>query len=146
MSFIQSTVCSDFTDTLFFPTGLPANESLSQEILLCLDDDPISLRIVKQLLRTRFRVLTASTLSEASELARAFPVRYFVCDYHLGNELTGARALLSLYETPFFDPANAILITAKPSAEISHETIKAGFSRIFAKPLRSGFRNYCLNM
>jgi len=117
-----------------------------KEKAICLDDDPLSLRLVEHLLKKRFEVLSCATIDAAIRATKQHAVDLFLCDYHLGEKFTGAQAFEILSEAHGFNPVHRVLITSYPSPEIEAETLGIGFDRVFAKPLRGEFQSYCLNL
>ena len=117
-----------------------------KEKAICLDDDPLSLRLVEHLLKKRFDVISCATLDAAIRAAKQHAVDLFLCDYHLGESFTGAQAFEILSGEHGFNPAHRILITSYPSPEIEQETLNVGFDCVFPKPLRREFQSYCLNL
>ena len=113
---------------------------------LCLDDDPLSLRLVEHLLKKRYDVISCPTIDAAVKAVKKHKIGLFLCDYHLGEHFTGARANEILTRKYRFNPTHRVLINSYPSPEIEGEVLKSGFERVFAKPLRSEFQNYCLNL
>jgi CheY-like chemotaxis protein len=117
-----------------------------KEKAICLDDDPLSLRLVEHLLKARYEVVSCPTIDSAVKAVKQHSFGLFLCDYHLGEHFTGAQANEILSRKYRFNPKHRVLITSYPSAEIEQETLDAGFERVFAKPLRRDFQNYCLNL
>lgn len=117
-----------------------------KEKALCLDDDPLSLRLVEHLLKERYQVISCPTIDAAVKAVRRHKFCLFLCDYHLGEQFTGARANEILTRKYRFNPIHRVLITSYPSPEIEKEALAAGFERVFAKPLRREFQAYCLNL
>jgi response regulator RpfG family c-di-GMP phosphodiesterase len=117
-----------------------------KEKTLCLDDDPLSLRLVEHLLKKRYEVISCPTIDAAIKAVQIHKISLFLCDYHLGEHFTGARANQILTRKYRFNPMHRILITSYPSQEIEGEALKSGFEKVFAKPLRQDFQNYCLNL
>lgn len=113
---------------------------------LCLDDDPLSLRLVEHLLKKRYEVIACANMESAIRAVRKHRMDLFLCDYHLGESFTGAQAYDELRNEYGFNPAHRILITSYPSPEIEAETMAAGFDRVFSKPLRKEFQLHCLNL
>jgi CheY-like chemotaxis protein len=117
-----------------------------RETALCLDDDPLSLRLVEHLLKKRYEVISCATMDHAIRAVQNFNIDLFLCDYHLGERFTGAQAYERLREDHGYNPIHRVLITSYPSQEIEAETLAIGFDRVFAKPLRKEFQMYCLNL
>ena len=113
---------------------------------ICLDDDPLSLRLVEHLLKKRYEVISCATLEAAIRAVEKHGAELFLCDYHLGESFTGAQAFEVLSSRHGYNPVHRILITSYPSAEIEEETLAVGFDRVFPKPLRREFQSYCLNL
>lgn len=107
--------------------------------VLCLDDDPVSLRVVRILLIRDFRVLPCTTVEEAEALIQEHAITHFVSDYHLEDGETGTSALTRLNLDPRFRPAHCVLITALPTDAIEEEVRRAGFDAVFHKPLGREF-------
>ena len=119
---------------------------LMKEKALCLDDDPLSLRLVEHLLKKRYEVISCATMDSAIRAVRSHSLDLFLCDYHLGERFTGAEAYDRLRKEFGYNPVHRILITSYPSPEIEAETLASGFDRVFAKPLRQEFQLHCLNL
>jgi putative two-component system response regulator len=117
-----------------------------KEKALCLDDDPLSLRLVEHLLKKRFEVVSCATIDSAIRAVKQQHINLFLCDYHLGEHFTGAQAYDRLRCEHGYNPLHRVLITSYPSPEIEAETLAAGFDRVFSKPLRKEFQSYCLNV
>lgn len=111
-------------------------------MVLCLDDDPISTRLVRNLLDRDFEVLTCQSVGEAIALARCTEVTFFISDFHLGHGITGSKALRMLQSEVQFEPVDSVLITGHPTAKVEAEARAVGFSRCFPKPLGREFRSY----
>ena len=123
-----------------------AGNSREKEKAICLDDDPLSLRLVEHLLKSRYDVISCSNIDAAIRAVKKHPVELFLCDYHLGEQFTGARAFEILTTKYGFNPIHCVLITSYPSNEIERISLDAGFSKVFAKPLRKEFQSFCLNL
>ncbi len=119
---------------------------LMKEKAICLDDDPLSLRLVEHLLKRRYEVVSCANLAAAVRAVREHRADLFLCDYHLGDRITGAQAYQILRDEHGFNPAHKVLITSYPSPEIAAEIRAMGFDCMFAKPLRREFQEYCLNL
>jgi CheY-like chemotaxis protein len=117
-----------------------------KEKAICLDDDPLSLRLVEHLLKKRFEVISCATLDAAIRATKQHAVDLFLCDYHLGERFTGAQAFEILSGSHGFNPTHRILITSYPSPDIEAESLRVGFDRVFPKPLRRDFQSYCLDL
>lgn len=126
------------------PTG--GRTAPVRETALCLDDDPLSLRLVEHLLKGRYDVISCATIDRAIPAVKKNAIDLFLCDYHLDDRLTGVQAFERLSRDYGYNPLHRVLITSYPSQEISCETLSAGFHRVFAKPLRKEFQMYCLNL
>jgi CheY-like chemotaxis protein len=118
----------------------------TRERAICLDDDPLSLRLVEHLLKDRYDVISCANIDAAVRAVKSSHVDLFLCDYHLGEQFTGARAFEILTNKYGFNPIHRILITSYPSDAIEKESLEIGFSKVFAKPLRKEFKSYCLNL
>ena len=118
----------------------------SRQTVICLDDDPLSLRLVEHLLQSRFHVVSCATLQQTVEAFYKYPTNIFLCDYHLGNGLTATHAWEILAYKYGFNPIHRILITSYPSPTIERETLGVGFNRVFSKPLHKEFKKYCLDL
>jgi CheY-like chemotaxis protein len=135
------------------PSKVAAQKALFQqrsvhvkEKALCLDDDPLSLRLVEHLLKKRYDVISCATIDTAIRAVQNHSLDLFLCDYHLGERFTGAQAYDRLRRDFGYHPVHRILITSYPSPEIEAETLATGFDRVFAKPLRKEFQMHCLNL
>lgn len=117
-----------------------------KERALCLDDDPLSLRLVEHLLKKRYEVISCVNFDSAIRAVKKYGIDLFLCDYHLGERFTGAQAYERLRADYAWNPVHRVLITSYPSPEIEAETLAIGFDRVFAKPLRKEFQMYCMNL
>ena len=117
-----------------------------REKAICLDDDPLSLRLVEHLLKERYDVISCANIDAAIRAVKRYRMELFLCDYHLGEQFTGARAFEILTNKYGFNPTHRVLITSYPSDKIERESLDIGFSKVFAKPLRREFQSYCLNL
>lgn len=117
-----------------------------REKAICLDDDPLSLRLVEHLLKERYDVISCANIDATIRAVKNHTVELFLCDYHLGERFTGVRAFEILTRKYGFNPTHCVLITSYPSEEIEKLSLQAGFSKVFAKPLRKEFQFFCLNL
>ncbi|NDV63263.1 response regulator [Puniceicoccales bacterium CK1056] len=117
-----------------------------KEMALCLDDDPLSLRLVEHLLKKRYEVISCATIDKAIRAVQKYDMALFLCDYHLGESFTGSQAYETLRQDFGYNPVHRVLITSYPSSEIEAEALASGFDRVFSKPLRKEFQMYCLNL
>lgn len=127
-------------------SALHRRSGMMKEKALCLDDDPLSLRLVEHLLKKRYEVISCANMESTIKAVQKHHIDLFLCDYHLGERFTGAQAYDRLRDEYGYNPAHCILITSYPSPEIEAETLATGFDRVFAKPLRKEFQMYCLNL
>lgn len=128
------------------PMRLAKRRASARETAVCLDDDPLSLRLVEHLLKKRYTVISCANMESAVNEVQGRHVDLFLCDYHLGEDFTGAQAFAQLRADFGFNPAHSILITSYPSPDIEARTKAIGFHRVFAKPLRKDFQAHCLNL
>ena len=117
-----------------------------KEKAICLDDDPLSLRLVEHLLKPRFDVICCANIDAAIKAVQKHQANLLLCDYHLGESFTGVQAWKKLSGEHAFNPVHRVLITSYPSPEITQESLEIGFDRVFSKPLRRDFQDYCLNL
>ena len=128
------------------PECLRKKATRKQDVAICLDDDPLSLRLVEHLLKKRYQVMSCPTIESALKVVRDHSIDLFLCDYHLGEDFTGVQAFMQMRREYGFNPEHSVLITSYPSPEIEAETKAIGFHRVFAKPLRREFQSHCLNL
>lgn len=128
------------------PSFLRSKAISMKEKAICLDDDPLSLRLVEHLLKKRYEVVSCPNLESAVKAVRHDNIDLFLCDYHLGESFTGAQAFETLRRHHGFNPLHSILITSYPSTDIESASKAVGFHRVFAKPLRKEFQSHCLNL
>jgi len=128
------------------PECMHRRTTLKREVAICLDDDPLSLRLVEHLLKKRYLVMSCPTVESAIKVLDKHNVDLFLCDYHLGENFTGVQAFMQMRRDHGFNPEHNILITSYPSPEIEAETRAIGFHRVFAKPLRREFQSHCMNL
>ena len=128
------------------PQCMRRSAIVRKEVAICLDDDPLSLRLVEHLLKKRYEVMSCPTMESAIKVLKRHTVDLFLCDYHLGDGFPGVQAFMEMRRDHAFNPEHCILITSYPSPEIEAETRAMGFHRVFAKPLRQEFQSHCLNL
>lgn len=114
--------------------------------VICLDDDPLSLRLLEVLLKDTYDVHSCGSIYQAIRVSQKYAIDTFICDYHLGSDMTGAKALGLLAELNLIPTSHKILITARPTPEIEAEVRAAGFTHIFSKPLGRDFQNHCRSL
>ena len=117
-----------------------------KQVAICLDDDPLSLRLVEHLLKQQYHVISCATIDSAIHAVKQHRAALFLCDYHLSEDFTGAQAWEILSREHGFNPAHRVLITSYPSPEIERKSKMVGFDCVFAKPLRREFQHYCSNL
>jgi Na+/proline symporter/CheY-like chemotaxis protein len=104
--------------------------------ILCLDNEPMILDGMKQLLESMgARVRTALNRRELRmQLAGNFGARLVLADYHLDDEDNGVAAVSAVLAELSLD-LPCVIISADDSADVRHATREAGF-RFMAKPVR----------
>ena len=105
--------------------------------VLCVDDDPLSLRAVVRLLReaTDLRVHTAASASEARQLLLSGEFSVLVTDYEMPGE-TGVALIESLEARC---DVVSVLLTAHADLDVALEAINRGHVHAFLrKPWREG--------
>lgn len=117
-----------------------------KEKAICLDDDPLSLRLVEYLLKGRYEVICCPNIDAAIRAVQMHKSEILLCDYHLSESFTGVQAWRRLSSEHGFNPTHRVLITSYPSPEITQESLEIGFDRVFSKPLRREFQDYCLKL
>ena len=111
----------------------PADKNASR--ILIVEDNQELLMLMKQLLQSKYNVLTASNGGEALQIVHEKPVDLIVSDVMMpginGYELTSA-----LKQDEKFDHLPIILLTAKVQEEDRMDALTAGADDIIAKPFK----------
>ena len=111
----------------------PADKNASR--ILIVEDNQELLMLMKQLLQSKYNVLTASNGGEALHIVHKKPVDLIVSDVMMpginGYELTSA-----LKQDEKFDHLPIILLTAKVQEEDRMDALTAGADDIIAKPFK----------
>jgi CheY-like chemotaxis protein len=131
------------TATDHHPTSTAANPQQARPTVLVLDDNLLTLQYMDLLLRPHFTVVTTTSIDEACAVVRRQRIDFFVSDYHLGSDCTGAMALARLGGIPTFNPLACVLVTSDPSLEVARDALSAGFTQVFHKPLTNRFKLQC---
>ena len=119
-----------------FPQAIqtrPVNEDASR-ILVVVDNQEL-LMLMKQLLQSKYHVLTASKGREALQVVHAHPVDLIISDVML-SDFNGYELTNALKQDEKFDHLPIILITAKLNDEERMEALTAGADDIIAKPFK----------
>lgn len=117
-----------------------------KDFALCIDDDPLSLRLVEHLLKKHFTVISCLNVDAAVKAVKRHRIDLLICDYHLNDRFTGSQAYELLRDTCGYRPRHRILITSYPSPEIEAESRAIGFDSVFSKPLRKEFQSHCIHL
>jgi len=111
----------------------PADKNASR--ILIVEDNQELLMLMKQLLQSKYNVLTASNGGEALQIVHEKPVDLIVSDVMMpginGYELTSA-----LKQDEKFDHLPIILLTVKVQEEDRMDALTAGADDIIAKPFK----------
>lgn len=111
----------------------PADKNASR--ILIVEDNQELLMLMKQLLQSKYNVLTASNGGEALQIVHEKPVDLIVSDVMMpginGYELTSA-----LKQDKKFDHLPIILLTVKVQEEDRMDALTAGADDIIAKPFK----------
>jgi PAS domain S-box-containing protein len=121
------------------PEAPPPAADLPRQCVLCIDDNPVNLRLMVQLLelRPQLRVLTADTPERGLELATAHRPALILLDIHMPG-MDGYQLLSRLREDPMLRDVQVVAVTASampPDIERGHA---AGFADYLTKPLDLG--------
>jgi len=119
------------------------NQQPTRPTVLLLDDNLLTLHYIDLMLRSRFAVVTSTNIDEACAAVRRQRIDFFVSDYHLGADYTGAMALSRLSGDPTFNPQACVLVTSDQSLEITRDALSSGFAQVFHKPLTHQFKLQC---
>ena len=111
----------------------PVNEDASR-ILLVVDNQEL-LMLMKQLLQSKYHVLTATNGREALQVVHAHPVDLIISDVMM-SDINGYELTSALKQDENFDHLPIILITAKLNDEERMEALTAGADDIIAKPFK----------
>jgi signal transduction histidine kinase len=114
-------------------------ESGSQATVLCVEDNPASLKLVEAILRSRpdIRLLTAPDGRLGIELARAHLPQVILMDNNMPF-LSGREAQAILHRDPLTANIPIIALTANAMPEAITEGLAAGFFRYLTKPIGVG--------
>ncbi|MEP6875820.1 MAG: response regulator, partial [Burkholderiales bacterium] len=104
--------------------------------VLCVEDNPASLRLVEEILRSRsdIRLLTASDGRLGVELARAHIPQVILMDNNMPF-LTGREAQALLRQDPVTAKIPVIALTANAMPNAVAQGLAAGFFRYLTKPI-----------
>jgi PAS domain S-box-containing protein len=112
-----------------------ADRTRPLDTILCVDDDPVSLRLVQEVLSAvpGVQVLTASNGRLGVDMARALVPAVIVMDNHM-PELTGRAAQALLRNDPRTAQVPVIALSANAMPEDVQASLDAGFYRYVTKP------------
>lgn len=113
-----------------------ARETQAQFHILCLDDDPIHLRLIEGLLsqRPELKLVTESNTSYAVEHALKQPVDLILLDLHM-PDLSGYEVLEILKASPKTAAIPIVAISAENDPEQINQCLLSGFTEYLTKPL-----------
>ena len=113
--------------------------SRSNATVLCVDDNPASLRLVEEILRSRtqIRLLSAPDGRLGVELARAHLPQVILMDNNMPF-LTGREAQAILSRDPLTANIPVIALTANAMPDAITQGLAAGFFRYLTKPIDVG--------
>ena len=113
--------------------------SRSNATVLCVDDNPASLRLVEEILRSRtqIRLLSAPDGRLGVELARAHLPQAILMDNNMPF-LTGREAQAILSRDPLTANIPVIALTANAMPDAITQGLAAGFFRYLTKPIDVG--------
>ena len=101
-------------------------------IILVVDDEPISLRMVERLLQKRFTVIAASSGEQALEILSRQEIVLLITDQHMSG-ITGTELLRrALQIRP--DMIGVLLTSANDNETFRDAIMNSGASRVVTKP------------
>jgi PAS domain S-box-containing protein len=106
--------------------------------LLHIDDNPLNLELVQELIgqRPNHRLLSASHHGLGHELAQAHQPQVILMDINLPGR-TGVESLKKLRENPLTSHIPVIALSSNAKAQEIEQGISAGFLRFVAKPINA---------
>ncbi|WP_051227807.1 hybrid sensor histidine kinase/response regulator [Oceanospirillum beijerinckii] len=104
--------------------------------ILCIDDDPIHLRLLEGVLQQRddIRLFTESNASYAIDLALKQSLDLILLDMHM-PDLTGHEVLEILQASPRTATIPIVAISAENQPDFINQSLQAGFTEYLTKPL-----------
>lgn len=117
--------------TISAPNDAPAHFNI-----LCIDDDPIHLRLLEGVLQKRndIRLFTESNASYAIDLALKQSLDLILLDMHM-PDLTGHEVLEILQASPKTATIPIVAISAENQPDFINQSLRAGFTEYLTKPL-----------
>ncbi|OPX54525.1 hypothetical protein BTE48_13620 [Oceanospirillum multiglobuliferum] len=115
---------------------ISAKTSRAHFNILCLDDDPIHLRLIEGLLsqHPELKLFTETNASYALEFALKQPVDLILLDLHM-PELSGYEVLEILKASPRTATIPVVAISAENNPEQINQCLLSGFTEYLTKPL-----------
>lgn len=106
---------------------------MTKPLVHLVEDDPVALTFLREVLRTRYRVVTAASCADArAELRRSAPDAV-VLDYRLPDG--DAPDLIPDYRDAYPD-APIVIASGKSSRGIEDEALRLGAARFLLKPVQ----------
>ena len=107
---------------------------MDQPLVLCIDDEPLSIKTLETFLRNHFRVSMASSATEALELIEQERPDLIISDV-LMPDMNGFEMVSRLRKTP--DTKNIPLIFISALAHLSNigTNERSGITQFFTKPV-----------
>lgn len=104
--------------------------------ILCIDDDPIHLRLLEGVLQKRddIRLFTESNASYAIDLALKQSLDLILLDMHM-PDLTGHEVLEILQASPKTATIPIVAVSAENQPDFINKSLRAGFAEYLTKPL-----------
>ncbi|MBF0501272.1 MAG: PAS domain S-box protein [Candidatus Riflebacteria bacterium] len=118
------------------PSSILHEESANIKCILCVEDDPINLNLIRHLLRRlgNFSLLTATNGHLAIEMARAHKPALILMDINLPG-LNGIDALRQLHADPGTAGIPVVAISGMATAADVQKGLDAGFDEYITKPI-----------
>jgi CheY-like chemotaxis protein len=118
------------------PADSPAADGQPPRELLYIEDNPVNLQLVQQIvaLRPRWRLWSAATPTEGLALARTRRPALVLLDIHL-PEMDGWAVLRVLREDPLTRDIPVVAVSAQAMPEDLARGLAAGFADYLTKPL-----------
>lgn len=116
--------------------ALAATAEAAQTVILCIEDNPANLRLIKRVLDRlpTIRLLTASTPVQGLELARSRRPALILLDINL-PDMDGYEVKQCLWENPATRDIPVVAISANAMPKDLERGKAAGFARYLTKPL-----------
>jgi len=115
------------------PAGGAAESPAIKWRILCIDDDPDILFVLRATLSTRYEVVTATSGVEALKILTACEPDFVICDIRM-PELDGFETVRALRQLPSFTDIPVFFLTAETSRQAAKHGFEVGCNLYLTKP------------